>query len=443
MLRRLTTIMMILIVPGLMWVTNPHPEATAQPVSTPPTRDDKVVWTSYFSVSANEPPAWAQTIRRTHAQEMADSLLKAANVINTFTPTRSGSENFIKYIEKDNGAAWKKYVQEQAVQAAKVQKKTGHVFYWLVGNEISSPLQQKMWYGWAGKPAPKGEKNDPFILPLYAEYFLAPTVEALNKAGKETGVTIPIVLGSLGTGASKANRDWYDKLIAYEFKADHAPSLKGKKVMDVVDYIAYHYTIDGPGWEASLDDFRKWIGKGSIKGMFDTEELGNQTIERKVSGAIAIRAFARYLYWWDKHGMTPEQGRVNYWAWNKGGDTSAATSMAVLYDFLGKTSLRTLKTPTVTGERSAEAYAFEVEQGDKRVVVVLGPRSGSLALKTVSLQAQEWKGKPTGEVHVFSAKGHTKSVATVQPDRGGCTITLSSEVKLSDEATAVFLLSNR
>jgi hypothetical protein len=176
--------------------------------------------------------------------------------------------------------------------------------------------------------------------------------------------------------------------------------------------------------------------------MFDTEELGNQSINGKVSGTIAVRGFARYLYWWDKHGMTPEQGRVNYWAWQKGGETSAATSMGVLYKFLGETSLRVLQAPTVNGARSAEAYGFEVKKGNKRVIVVLGPKSGSLALKNVSLEAQGWTGKVTGELHVFSSKGHTKSAVTVEQERGGHKIVVPPELTLSDEATAAFLLTD-
>lgn len=477
----------------------------------PPAKD--IPWPEYFSVSSDTPPPWARTVRRSQAQSHPDPFLKKADVLNSFGPGVGGE--FVANLKRDDGAAWKKSVKEAALAAVAAQQDSGNTFYWQLGNEISSPRSAGAWHAWveggsstsdqaagqragevpvpdqvggrrrgrgdgeaavearprgqgrggaaAARPSP-GLRNDPWLVPVFADYFLAPTIEALLEVRKETGAIVPIVLGSIGNGSSEENRAWYAQLLQHELDGRFAPSLKGKRVMDCVDYLAFHYTIDGANWQESLEDFRKWVGQGSIKGFFDTEEIGYQSTSAGTSGSIALRAFARYLHWWGKYGFTPDQVRVNYWNWDGGrgwgpGGAPAAgnatlpkVSMGVLHAFLGDTALREVVAPQVEGIK-AETYAYEVKGQPKRALFVLGPRgrqhggafaeeegvadaSSSMKVQRLTTVADGWVGTVSGKAHIFSAsEGHQEVGLAVKPEGGGYAIILDREVTLTDGST--------
>lgn len=474
----------------LPWAAGPSPAAASD-----------LPWPAYFSTSSNEPPAWARTVRRTHAEHAPEMYLKHGDVINTFGPTDRG--RFVAELRRDQGAAWKEQVKSWARGVVAAERRTGHTFYWQLGNEISSPRHVAGWRamvegseaeptaidraasrtrrtreagsqkepgksGRGGAPS-EAVRNDPWLVPVYANLFLAPTIEALQEVRRETGAPVPVVLGSIGNGANAENRAWYAQLLRQEYDGRFAPSLRGRRVMDTVDFLAFHYMIEGANWRESLEEFRRWIGQGSIRGLLDTEEVGFQSTAAGTSGAVALRAFARYMHWWGQYGYTPAQVRVNFWNWDgsKGGGpggrpaageaTLPRRSMGVLHEFLGDRPVRALAAPRAE-PGTAETYAYEAAGVRRRALFVLGPRGtmrgGAFAeeegradattavrVDRLGMAAEGWRDLVTGRAHVFSpARGHEQVAVRVIPEAGRYVAFLEQEVVLRDGAVLLFLL---
>jgi hypothetical protein len=320
------------------------------------------------------------------------------------------------------------------------EKRTGHVLYWHLGNEINSVHYSRALGKRSGGGAP-GMRNDPSYIPLFVERYLAPAVQSLTRARKVSGEPVPIVLGSVTNAHDPRARRWLDSLLNYTIEGTAAPELAGKKVYQVVDFISYHYTIDAPDWRESLDDLSRWMGRGSIRGMFDTEEIGNQVVRRSLAAATALLGFARYMSWWQARGYGPAQVRVNYWATGGAPGRTKDDAMGTLYDFLGDVPLESFASPTVAGSGRPESYQFGTPDGSKRILVVLAP-AGSVSLRAVDFRVPSADGAWSARVHVFSRSGHTWSAASVSREStGGYQVVPASPVALLRGEAALVELS--
>jgi hypothetical protein len=164
-----------------------------------------------------------------------------------------------------------------------------------------------------------GSRNDRATIPVYAEYFLAPTIAGLHAAAKEIGEepgAIHVMLGTLANARSKSGQAWLAELLDYELEGRFAPELAGKRVHELVHVVAIHYVVSypGPEWRQSLDELAsRWLGKGSITAMWSTEEVGRARGLRGLGASFGLRVAFRYFDWARGNGLEPREARVNFY----------------------------------------------------------------------------------------------------------------------------------
>jgi hypothetical protein len=262
---------------------------------------------------------------------------------------------------------------------------------------------------------------------------MAPIIEMLLRAEKDTGADIRIMMGSIANGSNDNARLWATALLDYSFTGTYAPSLAGRKVSEFMEYLAFHYSITDDNWEDTLDYYS---AKPGIRGVFDTEEIGIQAMDAGVGPAQALLGFSRLMHWVLKHERGAEQVRLNYWSETQ---AYAGEAMTLLHGFLGDVTVTELNAPTVTATGDTEAYAFEAN--GKRVVLVFAGRNAGVTLTQVRLAVPE-QAAVTGTQHVFvpdaTSLGLTSTAVSPALDASG--ITINTNVALPESGVAMFFL---
>src|SRR5690606_16197610 len=210
--------------------------------------------------------------------------------------------NFKTYMDAlvaDSGAAWR---YAAAARAREVIEATpdGSRVYWQIGNEInaSSYLQNiNLYFG-----ASYASTFD--IIPVYVEYFLAPTLQAFQQAASDSGKPVRVALGSIAGFANINSQQFLNNLLNYEITGTYAPNLAGRKVYELVDIVTIHYlmnasTAENPEiWRDALVSVRdQWLGVGNISGVWSTEDVGIRAAEDGMGAGSALRILSRYLGW--------------------------------------------------------------------------------------------------------------------------------------------------
>ena len=402
-----------------------------------------VNWPEYFSTSRNSLPVWARTLRRTATVDNITSLLPNSNIILTMGDELCGAlgsgrdqtrvDAHIASITADGGVMYRNCIKAEAVKGIQSQS-NNHAVYWHIGNEINSKhFSETM--------GTTGKSSDVFMIPNFVEYFVAPTIQALDEAGTQVGFDAPAVLGSIVSGHNPDSRAWLDTLLNYTIQGTYAPALAGKRVYEVVDYVSFHYTIAASNWEESYNDISKWIGQGKIKGIIDTEELGAQSMDRGAAQFQALQGFARFMHWVNEHGYTPTQGRLNFWA--QGNDTPDE-AMTILHTFLGETSLNNMTLPTFLGQAGTpEAYSFETSQGSKRLLAVFTPQGANASWTSLQFPAEGWGGNVLGNMYVFQTTTNTNryTVESVTAILSGGVYSILRSASLTSESVVIILLT--
>jgi hypothetical protein len=214
-----------------------------------------------------------------------------------------------------------------------------------------------------GASAPRGS-NAPADAVAYVENYFAPAVEATRKASEEIfrdPQHIPIILGSCARASIPENRDWYRRVLEHEITGATAPSLKGRKVITLVDYLTvnYPFVIDS----TPLQEL--WAGYGNkVKGLWVTEEQG-------VTGrgvAAFLEKLALYLDWVAANQLTADQSRL---FWNfpvKDRDSQNLGELARrLGTIFGGAPL------TIAKNADVNRTLYRISAGDSRVLFVHVP----------------------------------------------------------------------
>ena len=372
-------------------------------------------------------------------------------------------DNYIRMIRFDNGERWRRLVLEQttAVAARFLQRDV----YWQIGNEINSWHYGATMSSWAdsdetviGDPLEdihrmkwddpdertqrkeerkqsrnllkKLKRNNSDVIPLYVEYFLAPTAQAIIEAREhkpEYGSRIKIILGTIANSHSARAQSWLDNLLNYRIRGEFAAQLAGRRVSDVVDIIALHYMVSSPGpeWRDALRSlYGGWLGSGSISGIWSTEEIGKKRATSNHGGAAAISVLSRYIDLWHELGVNPSQGRVNFWGWNLGDSgTRAGDAMHALMSLVGDTQL----TPLPEGEVSLystgdfEPYFFKTTQGKLVLVQFTADKGRRSSFNGFQIKWGD-EGEPRVRAIVFGAGGQAEIEAEVKVENGLLTV---------------------
>lgn len=398
-------------------------------------------WSDYLSTSRNTAPGWAHTLRSGFSVDQLPGLLAQGDVIATvngpqdFVPSLGFADEalaaYIQSLQQGGLTSYQATVYAAALDAVALEQTTGNTIYWLLGNEINSKSKSSSWEPYAAGTQ-TGQANDPSYIPAFAEYFMAPVIEMLLRAEADTGADIRLMLGSIANGSGDDQRAWATALLDYTFVGTHAPSLAGRKVSEFMEYLAFHYSIIDSNWEDTLDYYS---AKPGIRGVFDTEEIGNQAMDGGVGPYQALLGFSRVMQWAVEHDRSAAQVRINYWS---EGQAFAGEAMTLLQGFLGDVTVTELSTPTVTATGATEAYAFEAN--GKRVVLVFSGRDASATLTQVHLAIQEQTANVSGTLHVFvpDATSNGLTSAAVSPVLDASGIAINTNVALPANGVAMF-----
>jgi hypothetical protein len=390
-------------------------------------------WASWVRSYANTERLVGMSLLDTNHQilpNMLDSLENTMNRVPTnidiMTPEGGlGSARdtervnaYMRLIESDRARTWKEVVRQQSVRLARLPNGSSRI-YWQIGNEISSQSYSKtlrLWNGQDPNKVGEGQPYDMFVIPLYVEYLLAPTVEAIDSAsaallGARGG--IKICLGSITNAHNPNARVWGDSLLNYQIAGTFAPSLAGKRVYELVHLITVHYVMGvapTSSWQTIMDGFKTWVGRGRVAGIWSTEEVGIRAATRGAGAAVGSLVTARYLNWCITNNFSPLQVRTNYYGWNQGpSGTRVDDANQTVFDFLVTTRLALVEAAQVVYDfPNLESHAFLSENKNKGVIFTFLERgsvdTGYVSLMT--LQKKYWGNISSATGHVFTTSGH-------------------------------------
>lgn len=417
-------------------------------------------WTEYFGSSSGPHVGWGRTSRvqnrkirqvRKVLQRGDDIVL--GDVLGLGSAAREASvAQFMNSIESDGGRSFRRKIYKNAVafNAAKIDvNATDQLIAWQFGNEITSIKYTLNLRAWAGQEVQPAQAADPFIIPYYAEYYLAPAVQAIWEAEADTRTNIPVLLGSIGNANNPERREFMYELLNYELDGTYANDLAGLRVADIVDFIDIHYFIakdthvaDANGkviqhlqgsYELALNEmYDPWVATGILDGIWTTEEIGRKVGSGGFGAAKAMVITARYLHWWGVTGMSSEQARSLLWGTDLGpSDVSADLAMQILFDHLGASPLVEIQGAVVPPADDWETYLFEsVDDNDRRAGFVIPSWSDieNGTFSTFEIDATGWSGQVSAEVVVYGVGASSTSSANVTRQNNVLTITLPSPI---------------
>ncbi len=150
--------------------------------------------------------------------------------------------------------------------------------------------------------------NQPADAIAYAENFFAPAVEAVRKASSdvfgEPG-RIPVMIGSCSRAGLDENRDWFRTVLEHSIAGEMAPSLRGKRVIDLVDYITVNHPFADAQDTKTLQALWNSYGK-RVKGLWITEEFGSVG---RISAHLTNRV-ALFFQWVAANDLDAQQARM-------------------------------------------------------------------------------------------------------------------------------------
>jgi hypothetical protein len=217
-------------------------------------------------------------------------------------------------------------------------------------------------------------------LTAYAENYLAPAVEAVRLASEEIFKDprrIPIVAGSCGASGEPENRGWYGQLFDRVLEGTAAPSLKGRKLASLVDYLAVNYPLAGAENDAPLqeiwDRFCVPVAKPGEavleqelrpRGLWVTEEYG---VGARGAATLLTRA-ARFLAWAARNDLDARQTRLlwNIPAHARGSDEALAVVRS-LGEGIGVAPLR------LGIQDMGDGRLIRIAAGEGRILLVYYP----------------------------------------------------------------------
>jgi hypothetical protein len=206
--------------------------------------------------------------------------------------------------------------------------------------------------------------NGPADVAAYAENYFAPAVEAVRKASDEIyhdPAKIPVLLGSCALASEPANRTWYKSVLDYELTGTNAPSLKGKKVVQLVDFLTVNYPFGKTNDAGALQEL--WDRYGAqVKGLWVTEEFG----PRGRGATNLLRTASLYLGWVGKNQLDARQTRL---LWNLP-DEARAPGLPTLVQSLGQSLAGPLRMG-LTAVAGGQVHC--IAAGEKRFVLVCAP----------------------------------------------------------------------
>jgi len=205
---------------------------------------------------------------------------------------------YMDAIIADAGTLWRDVVYLRGQEVAALE--AAHQVYWQIGNEINADSYLRninLYFG-------RTDTDLLSIIPVYVEYFLAPTLQALHKVETDSGRPVHIALGSIAGFSHDNSALFLDTLLNYQITGDYAPALAGTHVYEWINLLTTHYSMnastpdDPDRWRDVLTrSYSQWVGVADIQGIWSTEEVGIRAAENGRGASAALRVMVRYLDW--------------------------------------------------------------------------------------------------------------------------------------------------
>jgi hypothetical protein len=225
----------------------------------------------------------------------------------------------------------------------------------------------------------------------YAENYFAPAIEAVRAASKtvfDDERRIPVVIGSCARAGLEANRDWFRSVLEHTLSGELAPSLKGKKIIELTDYLTVNHPFaDAPNTKA-LQSLWNTYGK-RVKGLWITEEFGN--IGR--SPAQVINRAALFLEWVSANDLDSQQARM---IWSFASRNAFKDESTELARRLAETMTGSLRFAMETKDFGT---LYRVSSGENKLLLLYVPTS----------ERKQMRATRAGEISVEIGEDRVKS----------------------------------
>ncbi len=354
------------------------------------------------------------------------------------------NESFASYmdtIKADAGDAWREAVTTRAREIAGLGAPLENL-YWQIGNEINSESYSRnihLYFDDGVSPSPA----DTSTIPTYVEYFLAPTIQALNDGVADGQELFQIALGSIATYANPFSETFLDTLLEYEIQGDFAPALAGKRVHELIDIITIHYLMNAASpedpflWRDVLDRaHEKWVGVSNIEGIWSTEEVGIQAASDGRGAAGSLRVMSRYLNWVSSSPRGENQARwFNYGASAGPTELRIDDAMSKVHDLVGEDALR-IHQSYVSDDGILEWHLFYIPEKNAYLASVTTLSEEPIPLNEISFDISDERLTSQGWLY---ASDNFENVAASTASTGN-TVTLMFDTAIYIAQPSVLLL---
>jgi hypothetical protein len=432
-----------------------------------PTGGEQHPWTAFVGSQREDRP-WAGWVR---GPNQAITVLTAMNKPKLFDQLKADISQYVALRDVmipagfemtrmldlyagGQGNSWVNTIHDLVGAIAQVDPEGGHVTIQL-GNEItklSTSAEVRDWAAANGTMLPGDPQvRDPEVIPYYVEYYFAPSAEAIMQASLDyygDAERLPIVLGSIGNSWNRESIAWLGELLSYQIEGQYAPSLAGVQVSDLVDIITLHYAGNVDKSLQIIWDL--WVGQGSVKAIWTTEEGGRKAGLAGFGATKGLVSLARHLDWYCSTGRTPDQTRVNFFAWwesNGIPTTTTETALDAFLAFFGAEPLKRIDVSTtqVVGTNLPESDTFETYgfrsqtvSGLQAVISKISEGSGAVVEEIVIPKAG-WTGAVSGQVTAFSTSGTQSQMAIVIEEGDLYRVILNNPMPLTERMNALYI----
>lgn len=351
---------------------------------------------------------------------------------------------YMDAIVADSAVAWRNAVTARASEIALVTPAESRV-YWQIGNEINAASYQRNIDLYLGRSSTSLNE----IIPIYVEYFLAPTVQAMRQAASQTEKPVRLALGSIAGFANTNSQLFLDNLLDYTLVGTFAPELAGAKVHSLVELVTMHYLM-GAGtpeqpeiWrDVLLASRQKWMGVGTIAGFWSTEEVGIRAAEDGKGAGGALRIMSRYLGWVSENGDQGRQTRWFFYGTNSGpANQRINDALTLWHQWTGGNTLQ-LHAKQHSAGNTLETHAFQLAGGAGWLLTVtaIGSTSASLSDLPIELPGVN-SSQASVQARLFAASGSMDVTAYLQASATGAQFRLASPLSLLEPDTLLLRVS--
>ncbi len=349
------------------------------------------------------------------------------------------NEQFATYMDSiiaDGGKLWRDAVYMRGQEVAALDG--DHKVYWQIGNEINagSYLRNINLYF-------ERSNNDLLtIIPVYVEYFLAPTLQALHQVEADTGHPVRIALGSIAGFSNDNSALFLDTLLNYQIIGDYAPALAGARVYEWINLLTIHYSMnasepdDPDRWrDVLVRSYEQWVGVKDIQGIWTTEEVGIRAAENGHGAGAALRVMVRYLDWISEFQYPGNTARWFYFGTTAGPTNQQINDAMLQVEQILDDSALYYYDHQLNDSATLESYAYRIGDSEGYLLTVSPIGNDNQSIETVAITLPPNTFEAEIAAWRYGNDGTSGATASLISDSSGVQIHLSPAVELSESDT--------